>query len=118
MITAKIGTFFNRQSAAVSIVHFFQQSCEVFGCVYAYRLGGYQADLYPVTVFEPAQLFERFGLFKHTLRQSGYLVQDVAPVTVNADMFEIRVARRPFGLFRTADIRDDAAAEVEGIAAP
>ena len=48
-----------------------------------------------IAVFERAQLLQPLGLFERTDRQIGIAQQKIAPVHIQADMFEVSDARPP-----------------------
>ena len=89
---------------------------QVFGGVdgVAFEVGNGGTDA--VTVFYPAQLFERFGFFEGRGRKCGDGPQNVAAVGVEADVFIIGVPSLPLFPGHAAQEGNGAAAEIESVA--
>ena len=95
--------------------HQCRYSLEVLRRIDSHRLGSDFDRFYPIAVFEPAQLFERFGQFEYTLRQTGHGAKHIGPPSIDTYMFEIFVSFLPFAGFHITQIRDDAPTEIECI---
>lgn len=94
-----------------------QNPLQIFRRVYRNGFRVRDADLYVVSVFYPAQLFQRFGFFEHALRQSGYAGENFATVCVQTYMLIIGMRALPFGSLHSSQVRNYGPAEIQCIAA-